>query len=151
MVRADATNPFNLVRWSNPTTSITSSNFGKVTGASGGRDHSAQRHGGVLTRMNRREFAKGLGAALAAAQPQTQAAAQTPDGGTTPTLYYVDGYHGGSRGHMPAGSWRDILNAMRTIPEWKISLDIEPASWDDLRREDPQAYREFRNLLDDLP
>ena len=50
---------------------------------------------------------------------------------------------------MPAGSWRDILNAMRAIPEWKISLDIEPASWDDLRREDPQAYRELRKLLDD--
>lgn len=99
--------------------------------------------------MNRREFAKGLGAALAAAQAATQAGAQTPDGGTTPTLYYVDGYHGGSRGHMPAGSWRDILNAMRAIPEWKISLDIEPASWDDLRREDPQAYREIQKLLDD--
>jgi len=37
VVRADATNPFNFVRWSNPTTSITSSNFGKVTGASAGR------------------------------------------------------------------------------------------------------------------
>jgi hypothetical protein len=37
MVRADATNPFNFVRWSNPNTNITSSNFGKVTGASGGR------------------------------------------------------------------------------------------------------------------
>ncbi len=95
--------------------------------------------------MNRREFAKGLGVALAA----SQAAAQTPGGGTTPTLYYVDGYHGGSRGHMPAGSWRDILNVMRATPEWKISLDIEPASWDDLRREDPQAYREFQKLLDD--
>ena len=33
-------------------------------------------------------------------------------------------------------------------PGWKISLDIEPASWDDLRREDPQAYREFRKLLE---
>ena len=87
--------------------------------------------------MNRREFAKGLGAALVAAHAANQAAAQTPAGGATPTLYYVDGYHGGSRGHMPAGSWRDILNAMRAIPEWKISLDIEPASWDDLRREDP--------------
>ena len=95
--------------------------------------------------MNRREFAKGLGAALAAAQ----ASAQTPAGGATPTLYYVDGYHGGSRGHMPAGAWRDILNAMRAIPEWKISLDIEPASWDDLRREDPEAYREMRKLLAD--
>jgi hypothetical protein len=37
VVRADATNPFNFVRWSNPNTTITSSNFGKVTGAAGGR------------------------------------------------------------------------------------------------------------------
>lgn len=37
MLRADAQNPFNFVRWSNPNTSITSSNFGKVTGAAGGR------------------------------------------------------------------------------------------------------------------
>ncbi len=95
--------------------------------------------------MNRREFAKGLGAALAA----SQAAAQTSNSTSTPTLYYVDGYHGGSRGHMPAGAWRDILNAMRSIPEWKISLDIEPASWDDLRREDPEAYHEFQKLLED--
>ena len=99
--------------------------------------------------MNRREFAKGLGAVLVVSQVSDQATAQTPAGGATPTLYYVDGYHGGSRGHMPAGSWRDILNAMRAIPEWKISLDIEPASWDDLRREDPQAYRELRGLLED--
>jgi alpha-mannosidase len=99
--------------------------------------------------MNRREFAKGLGAVLVVSQVADQATAQTAAGGATPTLYYVDGYHGGSRGHMPAGSWRDILNAMRAIPEWKISLDIEPASWDDLRREDPQAYRELRGLLED--
>ena len=76
-----------------------------------------------------------------------RAAAQTAAAAATPTLYYVDGYHGGSRGHMPAGSWRDILNAMRAIPEWKMSLDIEPASWDDLRREDPQAYHELQNSL----
>jgi hypothetical protein len=35
--RADVQNPFNFVRWSNPTTSVTSSQFGKVTGAAAGR------------------------------------------------------------------------------------------------------------------
>ncbi len=35
--RADALNPFNFVRWSNPNTTITSSTFGKVTGAAAGR------------------------------------------------------------------------------------------------------------------
>jgi hypothetical protein len=37
ILRADVQNPFNFVRWSNPNTNITSSTFGKVTGASGGR------------------------------------------------------------------------------------------------------------------
>ncbi|MCC7153185.1 MAG: TonB-dependent receptor [Bryobacterales bacterium] len=37
LIRADAQNPFNFVRWNNPNTSITSSNFGKVTGAASGR------------------------------------------------------------------------------------------------------------------
>lgn len=89
--------------------------------------------------MNRRDFAKCLAFYTAAASAQD----------ATPTLYYVDGYHGGSRGHMPPGAWRDILNAMRALPQWKLSLDIEAASWDDLRRSDPQAYRELRRLLED--
>ncbi len=37
VLRADAQNPFNFVRWGNPNTNITSSNFGRVTSASGGR------------------------------------------------------------------------------------------------------------------
>ena len=37
VLRADAQNPFNFVRWSNASTTITSSTFGKVTGAAGGR------------------------------------------------------------------------------------------------------------------
>jgi hypothetical protein len=34
---ADFQNPFNLVRWSNPVTTLTASNFGMVTGSSAGR------------------------------------------------------------------------------------------------------------------
>ncbi|MEO8594098.1 MAG: TonB-dependent receptor [Candidatus Solibacter sp.] len=34
---ADLTNPMNLVRWTNPVTSLTASNFGKVTGSNPGR------------------------------------------------------------------------------------------------------------------
>lgn len=93
--------------------------------------------------MNRREFVSTMGAAAVAATASAQ------DSETVPTLYYVDGYHGGSRGHMPAGAWRDVLNAMRTFPTWKISLDIEPASWEDLRRSDPPAYRELRRMIED--
>ena len=37
VLRADATNPFNLVRWSNPTTNIGDSNFGTISDAQPGR------------------------------------------------------------------------------------------------------------------
>ena len=37
VLRADATNPFNVVRWSNPNTSITSASFGVISGAQGAR------------------------------------------------------------------------------------------------------------------
>jgi alpha-mannosidase len=67
----------------------------------------------------------------------------------TPTLCYMDGYHGGIKGHMPDGSWRDILNALIRFPEWKLSLDIEPSSWEVLRREDPQAFTELGHYLAD--
>jgi hypothetical protein len=37
VLRMDAQNPFNFVRWNNPNTDITSANFGRVTGAAAGR------------------------------------------------------------------------------------------------------------------
>lgn len=92
--------------------------------------------------MKRRDFVKALGALSAVPVSHSQ---------DTPAVYFADGYHGGVRGHMPAGSWRDILNVMRDNPKWKISLDIEPESWDVLRRDDPQAYFELKAYLDDQP
>jgi alpha-mannosidase len=100
--------------------------------------------------MNRRDFAKRLGLAATAAGTDL-AVAQSNGQSATPKLYYVDGYHGGVKGHMPPGSWRDILNAMRDLPDWKLCLDIEPASWDFLKREDPQAYNELKTYLGKQP
>jgi hypothetical protein len=37
VLRADATNPFNIVRWSNPNTSITSASYGVISGSQAGR------------------------------------------------------------------------------------------------------------------
>ncbi|MGI8913782.1 MAG: hypothetical protein ACR2JY_08360 [Chloroflexota bacterium] len=64
-------------------------------------------------------------------------------------LYYVDGYHGGVKGHMPLGAWRDVLEALQQWPGWKLSLDIEPISWLALRRSDPASYAELRAYLAD--
>jgi alpha-mannosidase len=97
--------------------------------------------------FNRREFIRGLAIAASA---NIRAAALVPGSNEqTPTLYFMDGYHGGVRGHMPPGCWRDILSAMREFPEWKLSLDVEPSSWEVLRREDPQAYEELARYLKD--
>lgn len=64
-------------------------------------------------------------------------------------LYFVDGYHGGIKGHMAPGSWRDIFTVMRRRPDWKICIDIEPISWTPLRRRDPAAYEELRRYMED--
>ena len=96
--------------------------------------------------MNRRKFTRlGLSVTAATAGSRLIGAA---GGEPVPTLYYADGYHGGVAGHMPAGAWRDILSTMRQLPKWKLSLDIEPESWEVLQRDDPQAYRELKAYLD---
>lgn len=64
-------------------------------------------------------------------------------------VYYLDGYHGGIRGHMPLGSWRDILECMKEHPEWRLNIDVEPISWDYLKERDPEAYRELSDWLKD--
>lgn len=98
--------------------------------------------------MDRRTFTKALGVSLAAARPGFSAGSAS-SGGPTGVMYYADGYHGGVVGHMPPGCWRDILNALRGEPRWKISLDIEPASWEVLKRRDPEAYHELATYLED--
>ena len=62
-------------------------------------------------------------------------------------LYFVDGYHGGVRGHMPEGSWQDILHALERWPGWKVSLEIEPESWEVLKQNDPQTYRRLQTFV----
>ncbi len=64
-------------------------------------------------------------------------------------LYFVDGYHGGIRGHMPEGSWQDILHALKTYPDWKISLEVEPESWEYLRKHDYKIYQRLQDIVSD--
>jgi alpha-mannosidase len=64
-------------------------------------------------------------------------------------LYFVDGYHGGVRGHMPEGSWQDILHAMESYPSWKISLEIEPESWEYIRKHDFHTYCQLQKFVSD--
>jgi alpha-mannosidase len=98
--------------------------------------------------MNRRTFGKKITLGLAGLKARWSFADPT-EASDIPTLYYADGYHGGIVGHMPMGSWRDILNALRDLPEWKLSLDIEPNSWAELLRRDPEAFSEMKSYLAD--
>jgi alpha-mannosidase len=63
------------------------------------------------------------------------------------TLYFVDGYHGGLRGHMPPGAWRDIISRLDLTPEWKLCLDIEAVSWHALAEQDPESYARMTKFL----
>ncbi|RRA47504.1 hypothetical protein [Acidipila sp. EB88] len=97
--------------------------------------------------MTRREMLKRVGAsaALAALRPGCLVAVTADQ--HTPILYYMDGYHGGVRGHMPEGCWRDILQALEHTPEWKLSLDVEADSWSTLAREDPSCFRTLATMV----
>jgi alpha-mannosidase len=92
--------------------------------------------------MNRREFMASVAVSaggLLPAQPERP----------VPTVYFADGWHGGVYGHMPMGAWRDILRFLEQTPDWKVCLEIEPMSWDPLRRRDPEVYEELKRFLSD--
>ena len=67
----------------------------------------------------------------------------------TAKSYYVDGYHGGKIGHMPPGSFRDIVSGLERYPSWKLSFDIEPVSWSYLKTTDPQTFFKLKDYLSD--
>jgi len=71
----------------------------------------------------------------------------TPDDRTM--SWYVNGYHGGIRGHMPMGCIRDIVNALETYPEWKLDMELEPASYGYVERRDPQSYQWLKYYAED--
>ena len=66
----------------------------------------------------------------------------------SPALYFVDGYHGGLKGHMPQGSVADILNGLDKIPDWKVSLEIEPLSFDYLKKHEPETFYRLKEYVE---
>jgi len=64
---------------------------------------------------------------------------------------FVDGFHGGVEGHYPRGTTRFIVDTMRKHPEWKLCLEIEPATWQSERARDAVAYQDFKQLLAESP
>jgi alpha-mannosidase len=64
---------------------------------------------------------------------------------------FVEGYHGGVEGHFPSGTMQFFVNTMRRTPDWKLNLEIEPATWESERQKDPDAYNSFQQLYKDAP
>ena len=109
---------------------------------------------------SRREVLKSTAIGLAAAATTPSRAAPTKaaqvKAATTPTtapaepvFYYVDGYHGGVDGHMPADSLRNVLDGLDRFPKWKVSFEIEPYSWAVFAKSDPASIERLRQLLKD--
>ncbi|RYY58911.1 MAG: glycosyl hydrolase [Chitinophagaceae bacterium] len=69
--------------------------------------------------------------------------------GNTQKVYFVDGFHGGIYGHYPAGYTAFINEMLAKHPEWVISLEIEPETWDSVRLNEPANYATFRDYLAD--
>jgi alpha-mannosidase len=63
--------------------------------------------------------------------------------------YFADGYHGGIYGHYPIWKTQFIVDKLAQHPEWKISLEIEPETWDTVQAKTPEAYTNLKNIITD--
>ena len=63
--------------------------------------------------------------------------------------HFIDGYHGGIYGHLPAWQTKFMVEKLAKYPDWKINLELEPESWDTIRVHDPEAYTAFQRLFAD--
>jgi alpha-mannosidase len=68
---------------------------------------------------------------------------------TLGAAWFIDGYHGGVYGHYPSGYTAFIVEQLKNNPGWRINLEIEPETWDSVRIHEPQAYAEFKKLMED--
>ena len=60
------------------------------------------------------------------------------------TAYFADGYHGGIYGHYPSWQAGFMVDKLEEFPEWKINLEIEPETWDVVKRDDTENYNRLR-------
>ncbi|AMR34539.1 hypothetical protein A0256_12870 [Mucilaginibacter sp. PAMC 26640] len=65
------------------------------------------------------------------------------------TAYYIDGYHGGIWGHYPDWNTRFMADMLKSNPDWKINIELEPETWDRAKAVDPAAYADFKALFAD--
>jgi alpha-mannosidase len=69
--------------------------------------------------------------------------------GESKSAWFIDGFHGGVYGHYPAGYTGFLVEQLKKNPDWKINLEIEPATWDVVKANEPEAYADFKRLMED--
>ncbi len=62
--------------------------------------------------------------------------------------YFVDGFHGGIKGHMAPGSVADVLHGLEANPDWRVELEIEPISFEYLRRHEPDVFYKLKEFAE---
>lgn len=62
--------------------------------------------------------------------------------------WFIDGYHGGVWGHYPKGYTGFLVEQLNRYPDWKINLEIEPVTWDEVKLHDAAAYAAMQALMD---
>lgn len=60
--------------------------------------------------------------------------------------WFVDGYHGGVYGHYPEWQARFMVDKLTEIPDWKISLEIEPETWDTVSIRDAKNFQDLQEF-----
>jgi len=63
--------------------------------------------------------------------------------------YFIDGYHGGIYGHIPLWQTKIMVDKLNQYPNWRINLELEPESWDTIKKNDIQSYNEFKEKIKD--
>ena len=64
--------------------------------------------------------------------------------------YFADGFHGGIYGHYPVNTYTQFLvDQLREHPSWCIGLEIEPETWDTVKVRTPEAYRQFKTMVEE--
>ena len=64
--------------------------------------------------------------------------------------FFVDGFHGGVYGHYPVEWYTQFMvDQLRANPDWRIGLELEPETWDTVAVRTPEAYRLFREIVND--
>lgn len=72
-----------------------------------------------------------------------------PHSSKSQKAYFIDGFHGGVWGHYPVGQTSYMVDMLNKYPEWKINIEIEPETWDNVRRTDSAGYFGFKKYLSD--